>query len=125
MYKKEIINKIYLKGYYGDYFIVLIAKCKALKKNILEIPFIEKDRASGNSKTTGNKFDLIIKCFLFYSFTQKFNYQIYLIFFSQKYNKSFDYRFDTYFFVIFSCNKIFISVHCINTFIFLTYFFYM
>lgn len=64
--KNEIINKIYLKGYYGDYFIVLIAKCKALRKKILEIPFIEKDRASGKSKTTGNKFDLIIKCFFYF-----------------------------------------------------------
>jgi len=32
---------------------------------IQEIPFIEKERATGQSKTTKNKIDFIIKC-LFY-----------------------------------------------------------
>ena len=63
--KKKIIENIKLKGYYGDYFITLITKCKLANYNILEIPFEEKDRASGNSKTTGNKINLVIKC-LFY-----------------------------------------------------------
>lgn len=75
--KKEIIKNIKLKGYYGDYFIRLITKCKIEKKDILEIPFNEKDRASGESKTTGNKLNLIIKCFFYFysllnSFLKKF-----------------------------------------------------
>ena len=65
--KKEIIKNIKLKGYYGDYFISLITKCKIEKINILEIPFIEQDRASGFSKTTGNKLNLLIKCFFYLS----------------------------------------------------------
>jgi len=65
--KKEIIKNIKLKGYYGDYFISLITKCKIEKINILEIPFIEQDRASGLSKTTGNKLNLLIKCFFYLS----------------------------------------------------------
>jgi dolichol-phosphate mannosyltransferase len=63
--KSKIIKNIILKGYYGDYFIVLIAKCKSQGKKILEIPFIEKERASGKSKTTGNKFNFFIKCFFY------------------------------------------------------------
>lgn len=64
--KKEIIKELTLKGYYGDYFIVLISKLKKLDKKILEIPFIEKERASGESKTTKNKIDLIFKCFFYF-----------------------------------------------------------
>ena len=64
--KKKIIENIKLKGYYGDYFITLITKCKLANYNILEIPFEEKDRASGNSKTTGNKINLVIKCFFYF-----------------------------------------------------------
>ena len=64
--KKEIIKNIRLKGYYGDYFITLITKCKVEGKSILEIPFIEKERASGQSKTTGNKFNFIIKCYFYF-----------------------------------------------------------
>lgn len=63
--KKNIIKHIKLKGYYGDYFILLISVCKKLNKDILEIPFTEKERASGESKTTGNKIDLVFKCFFY------------------------------------------------------------
>ena len=63
--KSKIIKNFSLKGYYGDYFIILIAKCKSQNKKILEIPFIEKERASGKSKTTGSKFNFIIKCFFY------------------------------------------------------------
>ena len=63
--KSKIIKNIILRGYYGDYFITLIAKCKSQNKKILEIPFIEKERASGTSKTTGSKFNFIIKCFFY------------------------------------------------------------
>ena len=64
--KKKIIKNIRLKGYYGDYFITLITKCKIEEKNILEIPYIEKERASGKSKTTGNKFNFIVKCYFYF-----------------------------------------------------------
>ena len=63
--RKKIIKNIKLKGYYGDYFITLITKCKLANYNVLEIPFKEKERASGNSKTTGSKISLIIKCFFY------------------------------------------------------------
>ena len=63
--KKKIIENIKLEGYYGDYFITLITKCKLANYNVLEIPFEEKERASGNSKTTGSKISLIIKCFFY------------------------------------------------------------
>ena len=63
--RKKIIKNIKLKGYYGDYFITLITKCKLANYNVLEIPFEEKERASGNSKTTGSKISLIIKCFFY------------------------------------------------------------
>ena len=69
--KKEIIKNIKLKGYYGDYFISLITKVKIEKKSILEIPFLEQDRASGQSKTTGNKFNFIIKCFFYFTALMK------------------------------------------------------
>lgn len=64
--KKKIIKNIKLNGYYGDYFITLITKCKLANYNVLEIPFEERERASGNSKTTGNKISLIIKCFFYF-----------------------------------------------------------
>ena len=64
--KKKIIKNIKLNGYYGDYFITLITRCKLANYNVLEIPFEEKERASGNSKTTSNKISLIIKCFFYF-----------------------------------------------------------
>jgi hypothetical protein len=50
-------------GDYVDYFITLITRCKLANYNVLEIPFEEKERASGNSKTISSKISLIIKCF--------------------------------------------------------------
>ena len=64
--RKKIIKNIKLNGYYGDYFITLITRCKLANYNVLEIPFEEKERASGNSKTTGSKISLIIKCFFYF-----------------------------------------------------------
>jgi len=64
--KKKIIKNIKLNGYYGDYFITLITRCKLANYSILEIPFEEKERASGNSKTTSGKINLIIKCFFYF-----------------------------------------------------------
>ncbi len=63
---KNILKNLKLKGYYGDYFIVFISKLKTINKKIIEIPFTEKERASGVSKTTGNKIDFILKCFFYF-----------------------------------------------------------
>lgn len=50
--EKKILNNYYLTGYYGDYFLNLITFLKKNKINITEIPFSDKERASGKSKTT-------------------------------------------------------------------------
>ena len=63
--KKNLIKDNKLKGYYGDYFINLITNCKVKDYKILEIPFVEKDRASGQSKTTGSKINFLIKCYFY------------------------------------------------------------
>jgi len=64
--KKETISEINISGYYGDYFIDLIFELLKRKKKIRELPYIEKDRASGFSKTTTNKFNLLIKCYFYF-----------------------------------------------------------
>ena len=71
--KKTFLKNHKLKGYYGDYFIRLLVDAKLNNLKIIELPFIELDRRSGESKTTGNKFDLIIKC-LFYLISIKINF---------------------------------------------------
>ena len=63
--KKEVIKNTKISGHYGDYFINLIFDLIKNSRKITEIPYIEQDRASGKSKTTGNKIDLIIKCFFY------------------------------------------------------------
>lgn len=64
--KKKFVQKNKLKGYYGDYFMRLLVDAKINKLNIIELPFIELDRKSGISKTTGNKFGFMIKCFFYF-----------------------------------------------------------
>ena len=49
--KKNIFSDYKLKGYYGEYFVDLINHCKIKKFSIIELPFIEKARYSGISKT--------------------------------------------------------------------------
>ena len=63
--KKEVIKNTKISGYYGDYFINLIFDLIKNSRKIIEIPYIEADRASGKSKTTSNKIGLIIKCFFY------------------------------------------------------------
>jgi dolichol-phosphate mannosyltransferase len=61
--KKNIIKKKSLKGFYGEYFLDLIVYCKKKKLKILELPFKEKIRKTGQSKTIGgNKIRYIILC---------------------------------------------------------------
>ena len=50
----------------NDYFINLIVDAKINNLRIKELPYIEKARASGYSKTTGDKFNFIIKCFFYF-----------------------------------------------------------
>ena len=40
-----------LKGYYGDYFINLIIYSRLKNYSIIELPFADKERSSGYSKT--------------------------------------------------------------------------
>ncbi len=63
--KKEIVKNINISGYYGDYFIGLLFKLFKDKRKTIELPYKEKDRATGFSKTTGNKINLIIKCYYY------------------------------------------------------------
>ena len=49
--QKKIFDNYQLKGYYGEYFIDLIVYCKSKNFLIKELPFIEKKRVTGLSKT--------------------------------------------------------------------------
>ena len=58
--KKNIFTNYQLKGYYGEYFLDLISYCKNKNIKIIEVPFDEKERASGVSKTGGLNMRYII-----------------------------------------------------------------
>ena len=49
--KKKIFENYKLSGYYGEYFIDILLYCKLKKFSIIELPFIERERYSGISKT--------------------------------------------------------------------------
>jgi len=49
--KKSTLDKYILKGYYGDYFLSLLIYCKKRNLSILELPFKERIRETGYSKT--------------------------------------------------------------------------
>lgn len=51
MRKKKIFDNYFLKGFYGDYFVDMIVNFKKQKLKIIEIPFKDELRASGESKT--------------------------------------------------------------------------
>ena len=60
--KNELIN-YKLKGYYGEYFLSLLIYIKNKNLRIIELPFDEKNRKTGNSKTIGgSKFRYIYVC---------------------------------------------------------------
>tara|TARA_B110000027_G_C16088313_1_gene287109 strand:+ start:832 stop:1572 length:741 start_codon:yes stop_codon:yes gene_type:complete len=70
--KKNIIKKIPLKGFYGEYFLSLMVVCKNKNFKILELPFKEKTRKTGKSKTIdGSNLRYIVLCW---------NYAISIIF---------------------------------------------
>ena len=72
--KKKILTNFKLKGFYGEYFLSLIIYCKKNNYRILELPFIEKIRKTGSSKTIGNnKIGYMITCYnYFYSVFKNF-----------------------------------------------------
>ncbi len=81
--KKNLVKKLELKGFYGEYFVDLIVKCKLNNYKILELPFLENKRKTGISKTTEiNKIKyLITTCFYFMAFVKnclkvKFNFKL-------------------------------------------------
>ena len=49
--KRKILENYKLKGYYGEYFIDLVVYCKLNNYSIIELPFSERARDSGTSKT--------------------------------------------------------------------------
>lgn len=49
--KKSNLDNYKLNGYYGDYFLSLLIYCKKNNLSILELPFKERARETGSSKT--------------------------------------------------------------------------
>ena len=49
--RKEIFNKIKLRGDYGEYFIDFIYRALKLNYRVVEVPYVWLDRAAGQSKT--------------------------------------------------------------------------
>ena len=61
--KKKIFENYMLKGYYGDYFINLIIYSRLKNYSIIELPFADKERSSGYSKTvTEFSFRYLVVC---------------------------------------------------------------
>jgi len=52
--RKEIFNKIHLKGDYGEYFIDFIYRALKLNYRVVEVPYVWLDRAAGDSKTASD-----------------------------------------------------------------------
>ena len=52
--QKEIFNKIKLRGDYGEYFIDFIYRALKLNYHVVEVPYVWRPRAAGNSKTATN-----------------------------------------------------------------------
>ena len=66
--KKKTLKNFVFKGFYGEYFLSLMIYCKKNNLNILELPFTEKKRATGYSKTVRNdKFKYLITCSYYFS----------------------------------------------------------
>ncbi len=59
--KKNVFNKVKLRGDYGEYFIDFVYKAFAYKYKIVEIPVVQLLRRSGESKTGSNLFEYIMR----------------------------------------------------------------
>lgn len=57
----NVIRAIKLRGDYGEYFIDLIYKALAHKFKVVEIPFVNLPRKSGESKTGSNLYEYIMR----------------------------------------------------------------
>ena len=65
--KKRILKNYTLQGYYGDYFINLITHCKKNNYSFIEIPFKERERYSGSSKTIVDySLNYLITCIFYF-----------------------------------------------------------
>ena len=65
--KRKILENYKLKGYYGEYFIDLVIYCKLNNYSIIELPFAERARDSGTSKTyPGFSFRYLILLFKYF-----------------------------------------------------------
>tara|TARA_B100000795_G_C22709448_1_gene402935 strand:- start:134 stop:886 length:753 start_codon:yes stop_codon:yes gene_type:complete len=65
--KKKIFENYELKGYYGEYFIDLLIYCKFKNFTIIELPFVERERYSGISKTFPNfSFNYLILLYVYF-----------------------------------------------------------
>ena len=68
--KKKIFSDYKLSGFYGEYFIDLVVHCKLKKYSMIELPFKERERYSGTSKTFMSY--SISYAFLFYHYFLSF-----------------------------------------------------
>jgi len=59
--RRKVLEEIPLKGDYGEYFIDLVYRAIKLSYKVIEIPYLNKARSAGTSKTGGNFFDYIKK----------------------------------------------------------------
>jgi len=73
--RREIFDKIRLKGDYGEYFIDFIYRALKMKYRVVEIPYVWRPRRAGHSKTgarlgdyckRGVKYVKTTLCLLFY-----------------------------------------------------------
>lgn len=59
--RKKVLQEIPLKGDYGEYFIDLIYRALKLGYRVSEIPYLNRARRAGSSKTGAHFFDYIQK----------------------------------------------------------------
>ena len=62
IFLKKKLLKNQLHGYYGDYYINLLIDLKINNCSIIELPYTEKKRLYGKSKTTSDYLNFFIKC---------------------------------------------------------------
>jgi dolichol-phosphate mannosyltransferase len=74
--KKEVFNKIKIKGDYGEYFIEFIYNARRLGYKIIEVPYYCVPRRKGVSKTGNNLGDYISKGFKYIILTLKLKLRI-------------------------------------------------
>ena len=77
--KRKVFENYKPKGYYGEYFIDLIVYCKLKDHFIIELPFVERQRLSGNSKTAMEySFRYLVICFNYFFYKFKINFFLFI-----------------------------------------------